>query len=91
MIYTSDNRAIDAKNNVWLKIDVLDDKNRPNRGWMLVNGEGAKRVCCWDWFDFTQIKETASLKDIYLDADKSLKRNKDNHSLSGYKPTIKET
>ncbi|WP_167370123.1 glycoside hydrolase family protein, partial [Gilliamella bombi] len=44
-----------------------------------------------DWFDFTQIKETATLKDIYLDADKSLKRNKDNHSLSQYKPTIKET
>ncbi|WP_202115091.1 hypothetical protein [Gilliamella sp. Pas-s27] len=86
-----DNRAIDAQNNVWLKIDVLDDKNRKRSGWVLVNGEGAKRVCCWDWFDFTQIKETATLKDIYLDADKSLKRNKDNHSLSGYKPTIKET
>jgi GH24 family phage-related lysozyme (muramidase) len=86
-----DNRAIDAQGNLWLKIDVLDDKNRPNKGWVLVNGEGAKRVCCWDWFDFTQIKETGTLKDIYLDADKSLKRNKDNHSLSGYKPTIKET
>jgi hypothetical protein len=76
---------------LWLKVDVLDDKNRLNEGWVLVNGEGAKRVCCWDWFDFTQIKETGTLKDIYLDADKSLKRNKDNHSLSGYKPTIKET
>ncbi|MWN91333.1 hypothetical protein GQ597_11560 [Gilliamella sp. Pra-s65] len=86
-----DNRAIDAQNNVWLKIDVLDDKNRKRSGWVLVNGEGAKRVCCWDWFDFTQIKETGTLKEIYLDADKSLKRNKDNHSLSGYKPTIKET
>lgn len=30
---------------------------------MLVNGEGAKRVCCWDWFDFTQIKETLSTLD----------------------------
>ncbi|MWP48165.1 hypothetical protein, partial [Gilliamella sp. Pas-s27] len=58
-----DNRAIDAQNNVWLKIDVLDDKNRPNKGWVLVNGEGAKRVCCWDWFDFTQIKETLSILD----------------------------
>ncbi|WP_081301481.1 hypothetical protein, partial [Gilliamella sp. Fer1-1] len=52
---------------------------------------GAKRVSCWDWFDFMQIKETATLKELYLDADKSLKRNKDNHSLSQYKPTIKET
>ncbi|MCO6548519.1 MAG: hypothetical protein J6583_12220 [Gilliamella sp.] len=87
----SENRAIDAQGNLWLKVDVLDDKNRKRSGWVLVNGEGAKRVCCWDWFDFTQIKETATLKDIYLDADKSLKRNKDNHSLSQYKPTIKET
>ncbi|MFQ0995684.1 hypothetical protein ACGH6Q_11835 [Gilliamella sp. BG2] len=87
----SDNRAIDAQGNLWLKVDVLDDKNRKRSGWVLVNGEGAKRVCCWDWFDFTQIKETATLKEIYLDADKSLKRNKDNHSLSQYKATIKET
>jgi hypothetical protein len=87
----SDNRAIDAQGNLWLKVDVLDDKNRKRSGWVLVNGEGAKRVSCWDWFDFMQIKETATLKELYLDADKSLKRNKDNHSLSQYKPTIKET
>ncbi|WP_176700599.1 glycoside hydrolase family protein, partial [Gilliamella sp. App4-10] len=87
----SDNRAIDAQGNLWLKVDVLDDKNRKRSGWVLVNGEGAKRVSCWDWFDFMQIKETSTLKEIYLDADKSLKRNKDNHALSQYKPTIKET
>ncbi|OCG18109.1 hypothetical protein [Gilliamella sp. WF3-4] len=87
----SDNRAIDAQGNLWLKVDVLDDKNRKRSGWVLVNGEGAKRVSCWNWFDFMQIKETSTLKELYLDADKSLKRNKDNHSLSQYKPTIKET
>ncbi|WP_176700210.1 hypothetical protein [Gilliamella sp. App2-1] len=28
--------------------------------------EGVKKVSCWDWFDFKQIKENASLKAIYL-------------------------
>ncbi|OCG65577.1 hypothetical protein A9G48_10640 [Gilliamella sp. wkB18] len=48
-------------------------------------------MSCWDWFDFKQIKENASLKEIYLSAKKTLSRNKDNASLEQYTPTIKET
>jgi CRISPR/Cas system CMR-associated protein Cmr1 (group 7 of RAMP superfamily) len=59
--------------------------------WLSTESEGVKKVSCWDWFDFKQIKENASLKDIYLSAKKTLSRNKDNASLEQYTPTIKET
>jgi hypothetical protein len=59
--------------------------------WLSTKSEGVKKVSCWDWFDFKQIKENVSLKDIYLSAKKTLSRNKDNASLEQYTPTIKET
>jgi hypothetical protein len=87
------NRAVDEQDTLWIYIEkALDDKNITiSPGWLSTESEGVKKVSCWDWFDFKQIKENASLKDIYLSAKKTLSRNKDNASLEQYTPTIKET
>lgn len=86
-----ENRAEDEQGTLWIRVEkLLDDKNMPIPGWVSTEGEGVKRVSCWDWFDFKQIKESASLKEFYLSAEKTLKRNKDNSSLDQYTPTIKE-
>ncbi|WP_255307158.1 hypothetical protein [Gilliamella sp. HK2] len=90
---TRQHRAVDEQDTLWIYIEkALDDKNiTMSPGWLSTESEGVKKVSCWDWFDFKQIKENASLKDIYLSAKKTLSRNKDNASLEQYTPTIKET
>ncbi|OCG44008.1 hypothetical protein A9G34_07520 [Gilliamella sp. Choc4-2] len=92
-VKTRNNRAVDEQDTLWIQIEkVLDDKNTTiSSSWLSTNSEGVKKVSCWDWFDFKQIKENASLKEIYLSAKKTLSRNKDNASLEQYPPTIKET
>ncbi|OCG26328.1 hypothetical protein A9G45_10990 [Gilliamella sp. HK2] len=87
------NRAVDEQDTLWVYIEkALDDKNNTmSPGWLSTESEGVKKVSCWDWFDFKQVKENASLKDIYLSAKKTLSRNKDNASLEQYTPTLKET
>ncbi|OCG24132.1 hypothetical protein A9G45_10945 [Gilliamella sp. HK2] len=92
-VKTRQHRAVDEQDTLWIYIEkALDDKNiTMSPGWLSTESEGVKKVSCWDWFDFKQIKENASLKDIYLSAKKTLSRNKDNASLEQYTPTIKET
>ncbi|OCG26591.1 hypothetical protein A9G45_10890 [Gilliamella sp. HK2] len=92
-VKTHQHRAVDEQDTLWIYIEkALDDKNiTMSPGWLSTESEGVKKVSCWDWFDFKQIKENASLKDIYLSAKKTLSRNKDNASLEQYTPTIKET
>jgi hypothetical protein len=92
-VKTRNNRAVDEQDTLWIQIEkVLDDKNTTiSSSWLSTKSEGVKKVSCWDWFDFKQIKENASLKEIYLSAKKTLSRNKDNASLEQYTPTIKET
>jgi hypothetical protein len=85
------NRAVDDKETLWIQIERPLNEITISSGWISTNSEGVKKVSCWDWFDFKQIKENASLKEIYLSAKKTLSRNKDNASLEQYPPTIKET
>ena len=83
-------RAIDEQGNLWFFIDkALDNNNASIHGWLLVQGDNIKKTSCWEWFDFKQIKETATLKEIYLDIKNSLSRN--DASLESYKPIVKET
>jgi predicted chitinase len=91
-VKTRQHRAVDEQDTLWIYIEkALDDKNiTMSPGWLSTESEGVKKVSCWDWFDFKQIEENASLKAIYLSAQNSLKRNKDNASLEQYTATIYE-
>ena len=83
-------RAIDKDGTLWVYIDhALDKDNLSIQGWLVINKESAKKVSCWDWFDFKLIEEKATLKEFYLDVKKSATR--DNASVEAYKPTLKET
>jgi hypothetical protein len=60
-------------------------------GWVSSKDEGVKKVSVWDWFDFSQLTENASLVKFYKDVELSEKRNKDNPSLDKYQLTLKTT
>ena len=84
-----DNQAEDEQGRSWYRIEKPKKGRAAIKGWVAIDNQKVKKYSSWDWFDFKQIKETASLKEIYLEIEKSLAR--DNTALESYKPILKET
>lgn len=84
-----DNQAEDEQGKAWYRIERSKKGQAAIKGWVAIDNQKVKKYSSWDWFDFKQIKETASLKEIYLEIEKSLAR--DDAALESYKPILKET